>query len=130
VQRVRQWAEENNPVVQLMLPMVEILTLAKRGAGELVREAGLRLMLLAIQQEAEALTGARYQCTADRQAHRWSQEDCASNDNLAASGCIKWQCRITQVLAPHRWTCGPSASFGSINWQQVQNGSKTWQRVQ
>jgi hypothetical protein len=26
VQRVRQWAEEKNPVVQLMLPMVEILT--------------------------------------------------------------------------------------------------------
>jgi hypothetical protein len=33
--------------------------LAKRGAGELVRGAGLRIMLLAIQQEAEALTGAR-----------------------------------------------------------------------
>jgi len=54
LQRVRQWAEEKHPVVQLLLPMVEILTLAKRGAGELVREAGLRIMLLAIQQEAES----------------------------------------------------------------------------
>ena len=75
VRRVQQWAEEKNPIVQLMLPMVEILALAKRGAGELVREAGLRIMLLAIQQEAEALTGARYQRASDRQAHRWSQED-------------------------------------------------------
>ena len=75
VQRVRQWAEENNPVVQLMLPMMEILTLARRGAGELVREAGLRMMLLAIAQEAEALTGARHQQSPDRQAYRWSQED-------------------------------------------------------
>lgn len=75
VQRVRQWAEEKNPVVQLMLPMVEILTLAKRGAGELVREAGLRMILLAIAQEAEALTGAPHQQFPDRQAHRWSRED-------------------------------------------------------
>jgi hypothetical protein len=33
VQRVRQWAEEENPVVQRVLPMVEILTLAKQGAA-------------------------------------------------------------------------------------------------
>jgi len=44
-------------VGQHTLPMVEILTLAKRGAGELVWEAGLRMILLAIAQEAEALTG-------------------------------------------------------------------------
>ena len=44
VQRVRQWAEEKNPTVQLMLPMIEILALAKQGAGELVREAGLRVI--------------------------------------------------------------------------------------
>jgi transposase-like protein len=75
VQRVRRWAEESNPVVQLMLPMIEILTLAKRGAGELMREAGLRLMLLAMAQEAEALSGRRYQPSADRQAYRWGHED-------------------------------------------------------
>ena len=75
VQRVRQWAEEKNPVVQLMLPMIEILALAKQGAGELVREAGLRTILLAIQQEADALTGALHQHGPDRQALRWSRED-------------------------------------------------------
>src|SRR6516162_4907218 len=75
VQRVRQWAEENHPTVQLLLPMVEILALAKRSAGELVREAGLRVILLAIQQEADALTGSRYQRSSDRQARRWSRED-------------------------------------------------------
>lgn len=75
VQRVRQWAEEKNPVVQLVLPMVEILTLAKQGAGELIREAGLQLILLAMAQEIEALTGSRYQRSPDRQAQRWSRED-------------------------------------------------------
>src|SRR5215467_5692565 len=75
VQRVRQWAEEKSPVVQLVLPMIEILTLAKQGAGELIREAGLQLMLLAMGQEIEALTGARYQRSPGRQAQRWSLED-------------------------------------------------------
>lgn len=75
VQRVRQWAENQNPAVQLVLPMIEILALAKQGAGELVREAGLRIILLAMAQETDALTGARHQRSADRQAHRWSRED-------------------------------------------------------
>jgi len=75
VQRVRQWAEEKNPVVQFTLPMVEILTLAKQGAGELIREAGLKLILLAMGQEIEALSGPRYQRSAGRQAQRWSRED-------------------------------------------------------
>jgi transposase-like protein len=75
VQRVRQWAENQNPAVQLVLPMIEILALAKQGAGELVREAGLRIILLAMAQETEALTGARHQRSTDRQAHRWSRED-------------------------------------------------------
>ena len=75
VQRVRQWAESQNPAVQLVLPMIEILALAKQGAGELVREAGLRIMLLAMAQETEALTGARHERSSDRQAHRWSRED-------------------------------------------------------
>ena len=75
LQRMRQWAEERNPTVQLVLPMVEILALAKRSAGELVREAGLRVILLAIQQEADALTGTRHQHGPHRQALRWSRED-------------------------------------------------------
>ena len=33
LQRMRQWAEERNPTVQLVLPMVEILALAKRSAA-------------------------------------------------------------------------------------------------
>ena len=72
VQRVRRWAEEKNPVVQLLLPMVEILALAKQGAGELIREAGLQLILLAIAQETEALTGGRYPRSPGRQAQRCS----------------------------------------------------------
>jgi transposase-like protein len=61
--------------VQLVLPMVEILTLAKQGAGELIRQTGLQLILLAMTQEMEALTGARYERSPGRQARRWSRED-------------------------------------------------------
>ena len=61
--------------MQLMLPMVEILTLAKQGAGELIRQTGLQLILLAMTQEMEALTGARYERSPGRQARRWSRED-------------------------------------------------------
>ena len=75
VQRVRQWAEEKHATVQLMLPMVEILTLAKQGAGERIRQTGLQLILLAMTQEMEALTGVRYERSAGRQAQRWSRED-------------------------------------------------------
>ena len=74
VQRVRRWAEKDNPIVQLVLPMIEILALAKQSAGELVREAGLRTILLAIAEEAAALTGKRHQQWPERQAHRWSRE--------------------------------------------------------
>src|SRR5262249_41902458 len=75
VQRGRQGAEEKNPVAQFRLALVEILTLAKQGAGELMREAGLKLILLAMGQEIEALSGPRYQRSAGRQAQRWSRED-------------------------------------------------------
>ena len=44
-----------------MLGIVEIPTLAKQGAGELIVEAGLQLVLLAMAQEIEALTGSRRQ---------------------------------------------------------------------
>jgi len=75
VQRARQWAEEKNPVVQLMLPMIEILALARQGAGELIRQAGRQLILLAMAQEVESLAGSRYQRSPDRPARRWSRED-------------------------------------------------------
>ena len=42
----------------IVLPMIEILALAKRGAGELVREAGLRIISLAMAEE----TGKRKVC--------------------------------------------------------------------
>jgi len=46
VQRMRPWAEDKSPVVQRMLPMVEFLTLAKQGDGELIREAGFAVDLI------------------------------------------------------------------------------------
>src|SRR5690349_17729181 len=39
---------------QLVLPMVEILALAREGAGELIREAGLQLILLAMAGDGGA----------------------------------------------------------------------------
>ena len=60
-QRMRQWPEERNPTLQLVLPMIGILALAKQGACALVQKTGLRVFLLAIQQDADALAGALHQ---------------------------------------------------------------------
>jgi hypothetical protein len=61
IQRVRQWAEERNPALQLVLPMIGILALAKQGACALVQETGLGVFLLAIRQDADALTRTLHQ---------------------------------------------------------------------
>ena len=68
--RVGQVAESHQPAVQFVVPMIETLGLAKQGFGELVLEAGLRIMLFAMAEKTEALAGARHQRSPDRQAHR------------------------------------------------------------
>jgi putative transposase len=46
----------------------------RKGVGELIRQAGLQLMDLLMQEEVRALAGERSQRQAERKASRWGSE--------------------------------------------------------
>ena len=51
MQQFRRIATEQNPTVQLILPMAKIAHLLQDGVGQLVRQAGLQLMHLVMEEE-------------------------------------------------------------------------------
>ena len=67
-------ATEENPVVQMMLPMAEMVGWLRKGVGELVRQAGLQLMELLMQEEVRELVGERSQRQEQRTTNRWGSE--------------------------------------------------------
>jgi len=75
VKRLERLAAEGDPTVQLVLPMVETIGWLRKGVGELIRQAGLQLMELMMEEEVRALVGERSQPQADRKANRWGTED-------------------------------------------------------
>lgn len=75
VNEFRQLAGNRNPNIQMVLPMAEIVGLLQQGVGHLLREAGLALMSLVMEEEVRHLAGERHQQHAERRAHRWGQED-------------------------------------------------------
>ena len=76
VQRVRQWAEEKNPNGAAHAADDRDSGTGQARCGRVgAGRGGLRVILLAIQQEADAMTGARHEHGPDRQALRWSRED-------------------------------------------------------
>jgi putative transposase len=75
VQQFRRLAREQNPNIQMVIPMVEVVGLVQEGVGHLLREAGLALMHLVMEEEVRHLAGERHQQYPDRRAHRWGQED-------------------------------------------------------
>ncbi len=74
VKQLEGMAAEGNPAVQMMLPMAEMVGWLRKGVGELVRQAGLHLMDLLMQEEVRELVGERSQRQADRTANRWGSE--------------------------------------------------------
>jgi putative transposase len=75
VQQFRQLAREENPNIQMIVPMAEVVGLLQEGVGHLLREAGLALMNLVMEEEVRHLAGERYQQHPERRAHRWGKED-------------------------------------------------------
>jgi transposase-like protein len=67
-------AADGNPAVQMILPMAEMMGWLRKGVGELIRQAGLQLMDLLMQEEVRELAGERSQPQPDRTAHRWGNE--------------------------------------------------------
>jgi transposase-like protein len=74
VNRLEEMAAEGNPAVQMVLPMAEMVGWLRKGVGELIRQAGLQLMDLLMQEEVRELAGERSQRQAERTASRWGSE--------------------------------------------------------
>jgi transposase-like protein len=75
VQQFRQLAQEQNPHLQMIFPMAEVVGMLQEGVGHLLREAGLALMNLVMEEEVRQLAGERHQQHRERRAHRWGKED-------------------------------------------------------
>jgi putative transposase len=74
VKELEAMAADGNPAVQMVLPMAEMVGWLRQGVGELIRQAGLRLMDLLMQEEVRELVGERSERQADRRANRWGSE--------------------------------------------------------
>ncbi|MGA9642715.1 MAG: IS256 family transposase [Terriglobales bacterium] len=74
IQQLDAMAADGNPAVQMMLPMAEMVAWLRKGVGELIRQAGLQLMDLMMQEEVRELAGERSQRQAERTASRWGSE--------------------------------------------------------
>jgi putative transposase len=75
VQQFRKLAAEQNPNIQMILPMADIVGLLQEGVGNLLRQAGLELMHLVMEEEVKSLAGERHQQHGERRAHRWGKEE-------------------------------------------------------
>src|SRR5205807_7714791 len=75
VQQFRRLAIEEIPNIQMVLPMADIVALLQQGVGHLLRQAGLELMNLVMDEEVKSLAGERHQQHQGRRAHRWGKED-------------------------------------------------------
>jgi len=74
VKQLEAMAADGNPAVQMVLPMAEMLGWLRKGVGELIRQAGLQLMDLMMQEEVRELVGERSERQAERTANRWGSE--------------------------------------------------------
>jgi transposase-like protein len=76
--RAVKWLEEmaadGNPAVQMVLPMAEMVGWLHKGVGELIRQAGLQLIQLLMEEEVKHLVGERSQSLPGRTANRWGSE--------------------------------------------------------
>ena len=74
VKQLEEMAVEGNPAVQMVLPMAELLGWLREGVGELIRQAGVELMGLLMEEEVQERVGERSHRQKDRTASRWGTE--------------------------------------------------------
>ena len=74
VKQLEAMAADGNPAVQMVLPMAEMVGWLRKGVGALIRQAGLQLMDLMMQEEVRELAGKRSEPRAERTANRWGSE--------------------------------------------------------
>jgi len=74
VKQFEAMAADGNPAVQMILPMAEMVGWLRQGVGELMRQAGVQLMSLLMDEEVRERVGERSQPQAARTANRWGTE--------------------------------------------------------
>jgi transposase-like protein len=74
VKQLEKMATDGNPAVQLVLPIAEMVGWLRQGVGALIREAGLRVMELLMEEEVRERVGERSHPQPDRTANRWGKE--------------------------------------------------------
>ena len=74
VRQLEEMAADGNPAVQMVLPLAEMVGWLRQGVGELIRQAGLQLMELLMEEEVRELVGERNRPQPDRTASRWGKE--------------------------------------------------------
>ena len=74
VKRLEEMASDGNSAVQMVLPMAEMLGWLRKGVGELIRQAGLQIIGLVMEEEVRGLVGERSERQPERQANRWGKE--------------------------------------------------------
>jgi len=74
VRQLEAMAADENPAVQMVLPMAEMVGWLRQGVGALIRQAGLRVMELLMEEEVRERVGERSQPQLDRTANRWGKE--------------------------------------------------------
>jgi putative transposase len=74
VKQLEQMAADGNPAVQMVLPMAEMIGWLRNGVGELIRQAGLQLISLMMEEEVRELVGERSRPNPERKTNRWGKE--------------------------------------------------------
>ena len=74
VKQLEAMAADENPAVQMVLPMAEMVGWLRQGVGALIRQAGLRVMELLMEEEVRERVGERNQPQPERTANRWGKE--------------------------------------------------------
>ena len=74
VRRFESQAARGDHEVQLHVPLKQIASALQEGVGELMRQAGLELMQLIMEDEVRQLAGERCQRREDEQGYRWGRE--------------------------------------------------------
>ena len=72
--RFQKQVETNDPVIQLALPMKQVVGWLQEGVGELLRQAGTQLMQLVMEDEVQRLVGDKHRPDRARRGYRWGSE--------------------------------------------------------
>lgn len=74
-QQFQRWASANPNPIQFAFPTTEIVELAHRSLGELLRSVGKVFIQTVMEAEVEELVGKRSRPDAGRGAYRWGTEE-------------------------------------------------------